>query len=154
MIDPIGSLRALSGLLWSKKQSIFAAIEDSFVLTVDIAAQLATSGADSPASLLLSVLCCELGCCDSGPGVPVEPAGDLTSSWTPWPPYELSDWEGGRYQSNDKSKTFNCYILILLACIALYTCICISLFDYTWRMNATIEYTWIPASLSLFLIVR
>lgn len=35
-----------------------------------------------PASLLLSVLCCELGCCDSGPGVPVDPVGERTSSWT------------------------------------------------------------------------
>lgn len=57
-----------------------------------------------PASLLLSVLCCELGCCDRGPGVPVEPAGDLTSSCGPWPPYELSDCDGGLCKGRMVSK--------------------------------------------------
>lgn len=50
---------------------------------------------NSPASLLLSVLSCELGCWDIGPGVPVEPAGDLASSGPVL--YELRDCEGGRW---------------------------------------------------------
>uniref|UniRef100_A0A6B0UVL3 Putative secreted protein n=1 Tax=Ixodes ricinus TaxID=34613 RepID=A0A6B0UVL3_IXORI len=48
---------------------------------------------DLPASLLLSVLCCELGCCGIGPGVPAEPVGERTSSAVP---YELRDCDGGR----------------------------------------------------------
>lgn len=43
---------------------------------------------DSPGSEA-SILCCEAGACDRGPGVP----GDLTSSFT-GPPYD-SDEEGG-----------------------------------------------------------
>lgn len=57
-----------------------------------------------PASLLLSVLCWELGCCERGPGVPVEPAGDRTSSWAPGPPKEFSDCDGGLCQQKKETK--------------------------------------------------
>ena len=71
---------------WSK-QSLF---EDFWI------GKMEKMWTNLPASLLLSVDCCELGCCDNGPGVPVEPFGDRTSSCKPCP-YELSDCDGGRY---------------------------------------------------------
>lgn len=51
---------------------------------------------------LLSTLCCELGCCERGPGVPPDP-GDRTSS-LPGPGYD-SDEEGGL--CNKKTNTVN-----------------------------------------------